>query len=155
MDLSAIPAITYHFLPQKAGWGWNTGEFFTQPVNFGFGTADISYAGWTAPVDAGPKQEFLQLSTTVRTRWVFNPPTRKSGHYKIVAAPGDKSSDRALYTLDFQPQDHSMPSRALKLWVSLSALENDADWNYKKAVSNIIFKWLVTSQVSGETGLLP
>ena len=148
-QLEALPDLDYYdyvsamTTSPKSGWGWNTGDFFTQP---------ISYAGWTAPVNAGPKQEFLQLLPLNGV--VFNPPTGR-WTCKIVAAPDDKSSDSALYHLEFQPQDHSMPSRGLKLRVSLAALGTDADWKYKKAISNIILKWLVTNQASGETTLLP
>jgi hypothetical protein len=155
-----LPAVTYHYsdfpVQMAGGWGWNkawdwnSGAFFGQPNDSAYG--NVSYAGWTAPADAGPKQEFLQLLPLNGA--VFNPPTGR-WTCKIATAPSDGSSDRALYTLEFQPQDHSKPSRTLKLWVSLPVLEKDSDWKYKRAISNTILKWLLTNQLSGEAGLLP
>jgi len=148
--------ITYHYSGDLFGsakgepLNWGAAGFSTQPINFGLG--EVSYAGWTAPADAGPKQEFLQLLPLNGV--IFNPPTGK-WTCKIVGAPIDKNSDRALYSLEFEPQDRAMPTRTLKLWVSLSILEKDADWAYKKAINSLIQKFLVSNQASGETGLLP
>jgi PIN like domain len=156
-ELEALPDINYYYdtsvFPQaifSKGVGWNTAV--TQPMTYGLSGAEVSYAGWTAPADTGPKQEFLQLLPLNGV--VFNPP---NGRWtcKIESAPSDKNVDRASYTLDFQPQDHSMPTRTLKLWVSLAALERDSDWSYKKALNTVIFKWLLSNQVSGEATLVP
>jgi hypothetical protein len=54
------------------------------------------------------------------------------------------------YTLKFERQDLAMKARHLKLWVSLRALERDADWIYKTAIGRLIIEWLSGPETSGE-----
>ncbi len=64
--------------------------------------------------------------------------------------PASDANDRARYRLKFEPEDKARQPRYLNLLVSVTGLKRDSDWLYKRAISEVISKWLNTNETSGE-----
>jgi hypothetical protein len=156
-----IPQVTYHYtdfansdfanLMNESWPDSSTAPFFSRPLSVQFSTKAYPYAPSTV-INSTPNQRFLELLPINGS--VFDPPTGK-WTCEIVAAPETNANDHASYMLKFEPQDHTRPSRSLRLWVSVASLENDPDWRYKRSISGVIMKWLGGGQSAGEISLLP
>ena len=152
---ASVPPVTFSYnyahTANQAWPDWNTSQFFTQPVNFQVSTDYDPYSAWTPAVDSPSKQKFLALLPINGS--VYSASTGK-WKCEITTYPSSDVDDRACYSLKFEPEDRIRQARNLKLWVSVTSLENDPDWRYKKAISGAILKWLGSNQSYGEIGLV-
>ena len=149
-ELNALPTVTYSYtdyLPQQ-DQGWvNWGTIGSQPISFGLGRGGGLYPEWTPPIDSASKSKYFELLPINGQMY-----RSSAGKWKceIVTHPMSDGNDRVNYSLKFEPEDRARATRYLRVWVSLSRLEHDTDWAYKKAIFEAILKWLGSNQISGE-----
>ena len=134
-----------NYLP-TADWGPQP-QVWGQPAAFALKNTTYPYGEWSMPLDFATKNKYFELLPVHGQ--TYNSPAGK-WKCEIVSHPNSDEYDQVNYGLKFDPEDHSRPTRQLKVWVSLGQLECDSDWGYKRAIFSAISKWLGTTQGSGE-----
>jgi len=154
-----VPA---NFFQDYTGWqtpwqnwqNWNAGFAARQPSVFQPWTFHTEYVPAQTPsarsrdvADNGSRNDYVALLPI--NGHVYHSSTGK-WNCEIVSVPASDANDRARYRLKFEPEDKARQPRYLNLLVSVTGLKRDSDWLYKRAISEVISKWLNTNETSGE-----